>query len=459
MSVVRALPRAPEPKPALIDSLDLDGRGVARVDGKVVFIEGALPGERVTWQRHRSKARYDSGRVVQVLRASALRARPRCAHFGLEPGSCGGCSMQHLEARAQVSVKQRALEETLWRIGGVRPEQVLRPIGGPAWNYRQRARLAVRFVARKGGVLVGFHERASSFVADLRSCAVLAEPVGSMLLALRALVSDLSIRARLPQIEVAVAPDVTALVLRVLEPMNEADEDLLDAFAHAHGVSFWIQPAGPDSARPLRGPAEPLALPLPEFGLALPFLPTDFTQVNHAANEILVRRALALLDPGPAETAVDLFCGLGNFTLPIATRARQVLGIEGNPALVERAGAAAGNAGLAHKARFAVRDLFALTPQDWIGLRAAAGGRIDRVLVDPPRDGALAALKAIGQDSVAPRRLVYVSCNPATLARDCGWIAHEAGWRLRSAGVVNMFPHTSHVESIAVLEPPEGSAA
>lgn len=439
---------------AEIDSLDQEGRGVARFDGKVAFIEGALPGERVLWQRRRSKARFDTGRVIQVLRASSVRAQPRCPHFGLEQGSCGGCTMQHLDARAQVAVKQRALEESLQRLGRVRPEIVLRPVAGPTWQYRHRARLSVRFVERKGGVLVGFHERASSYVAELRECTILAKPVGTMLLGLRELVAELSIRDRLPQIEVAITPAATVLVLRVLDPPSQADRAALAAFARARGIALWLQPAGPDTAAPLEAQdAVALELALPEFGLRMPFRPTDFTQVNHRVNEILVRRAVGLLAPEPGETVVDFFCGMGNFTLPIATRASRVIGLEGNAELLRRAGEASRGSRLDGRTTFAAHNLFEWTRTDWQALRAGAGGRIDRLLIDPPRDGALAVVQALAGDSEPPKRIVYVSCNPATLARDCGYLVHEAGWNLKAAGIVNMFPHTSHVESIAVLEP------
>jgi len=439
---------------AQIESLDMEGRGVARTEGKVAFIEGALPGERVRWQRNRAKARFDTGRVVEILRSSTLRAQPHCPHFGLEQGSCGGCSMQHLDARAQVSVKQRMLEESLWRIGHVRPEQVLRPICGLTWNYRHRARLTVRYIEKKGGALVGFHERASSYVADMRSCPVLAASVANLLVPLRELVSGLSIRDRLPQIEVAVARQVTVLVLRILAPLGEGDRPRLLEFARQHGVSFWLQTSGPDSAEPLvDGEPNALALPLPEFGLSLPFRPTDFTQVNHSTNEILVRRALALLAPEADDVVADFFCGMGNFTLPLATRARRVVGIEGSAPLLRRAQAAAEAAGLAARTSFQTRNLFEWTGADWPALRAALGGAIDRVLIDPPRDGAAALVEALAGDPHPPRRIVYVSCNPATLARDCGTLTAEGRWALRAAGIVNMFPHTSHVESIAVLEP------
>jgi len=312
----------------------------------------------------------------------------------------------------------------------------------------------VRYIEKKGGVLVGFHERASSYVADMRVCPVLAPSVANLLPALRELVGALSIRDRLPQIEVAVAGATTALVLRILAPLAEADRPLLAQFAQAHGVSLWLQTAGPDSAEPLDARAAAvLALPLPEFGLSLPFRPTDFTQVNHHTNEILVRRALALLAPEPGDVVVDFFCGMGNFTLPLATRARSVVGLEGSPALLARAEAAARDAGLGDKTRFIARNLFEWTLADSLALRQSCGGRIDRLLIDPPRDGALALVQALAQDPQPPRRVVYVSCNPATLARDCGWLVEHGGWQLRAAGIVNMFPHTAHVESIAVLEP------
>jgi len=453
------------PLVAEIESLDLEGNGVARVDGKVAFIEGALPGERVLWSRQRAKARFDTGRVVQVLRASSLRTTPGCPHFGLAQGSCGGCSMQHLEARAQVAVKQRMLEESLARIGHVRPETILRPIAGRSWHYRHRARLSVRYIERKGGVLVGFHERSSSYVADMQTCKVLARPVADMLPALRELVGGLSIRDRLPQIEVAIAQGRTALVLRVLAEPDQNDHEKLLAFAGRHRVELWLQRGGPDTAVPLEGPAGPgeLALPLAEFGLQLPFRPTDFTQVNHATNEVLVRRALNLLQVARSDVVVDLFCGMGNFTLPLATQARRVFGIEGNAALLARAASAAQAAGLGGRVEFALRNLFEWGAADWLALCAGAGGTIDRLLIDPPRDGAYAVVQALvdaarqaaeqGRAAPLPRRLVYVSCNPATLARDCGWLVNQGGWILRAAGIVNMFPHTSHVESIAVLEP------
>ena len=437
-----------------IESLDLEGRGVAHRDGKVVFIEGALPGERVRYERVRNKPSYETGRTLAVERESWMRVTPRCPHFGLHAGACGGCAMQHLDARAQVAVKQRALEDALWHIGKVRAAQLLPPIHGPDWGYRHRARLTVRDVTKKGGVLVGFHERASSYVADMNSCAILPPPVSALLVPLRRLVESLSIRQRLPQIELAVGADArTALVFRVLEPPSASDLAALRAFGEARQVDVWLQPKGPDSAEPLEpAAASALRLPLPQFGVSLEFRPTDFTQVNHRINEVLVGRALHLLDVQGGESVADFFCGLGNFTLPLATRAAHVTGLEGSESLLERARAAAAAHGLAGRTEFLARNLFDWSLVDWEALWARRG-RIDRVLVDPPREGALEVVRALAASARRPRRLVYVSCNPATLARDCAVLVHEGGWCLQAAGVVNMFPHTAHVESIAVLEP------
>ena len=437
-----------------IDSLDMEARGVGRLTaedgspGKVIFVEGALPGERVTYSSYRKKPSYEQAQVVDVLRPSPMRAVPQCQFFG----TCGGCSMQHLDERAQVAIKQRVLEDNLWHLSKVQPETVFRPIHGPSWGYRYRARLTVRHVAKKGGVLVGFHERKSSYVADMTSCEVLPPHVSAMLVPLRRLVESLSIRDRLPQIELAVGSSVTALVLRVLEPMTSDDEARVRAFADEHRVQFWVQPKGPDTAAPFYPLDAELDYTLPEFGVRMPFKPTDFTQVNHAINRVLVGRALRLLAPARSERVLDLFCGLGNFTLPLARLAREVVGIEGSEALTTRALANAKINQVDQRTSFACRNLFDVTADD---LRAL--GPFDKFLIDPPREGALAVSKALAEiaqsgEGALPRRIVYVSCNPATLARDAGLLVHEAGYRLKGAGVVNMFPHTSHVESIALFE-------
>jgi 23S rRNA (uracil1939-C5)-methyltransferase len=431
-----------------IESLDLDANGVARNEGKVVFVRGALTGEAVTARVVRRKPKYDVAEVDTIERASPQRVVPRCPNFGI----CGGCSMQHVEPRAQVSLKQRVLEDTLWHIGKVRAETMLAPIVGPAYAYRYRARLSVRHVPKKGGVLVGFHERGSSYVADMRECHVLPPAASALLVPLRELVGALSIRDRMPQVELAHGETHIELVLRVLQSPTDADLSLLRQFSERHGVALWLQPSGPDSIEYLCGPAgdqSTLHYALPEFGVVMPFRPTDFTQVNHAINATLVSRALSLLDAQADERVADLFCGLGNFTLPLATQAAEVLGIEGSKTLVERACANALANGLELKASFRAANLFQITPQVWQSL-----GAFDRLLIDPPREGAHALVQAlIAPGSIRPRRIVYVSCNPATLARDAAILIHEGGLVLRTAGVINMFPHTSHVESIAVFEP------
>ena len=390
--------------------------------------------------------------MTALRRESSQRVRPGCPHFGLHAGACGGCKMQHLHAAAQVAVKQRVLEDNLWHLAKVRAERLLRPIEGPAWGYRDRARLSVRFVPRKGEVLIGFHERKSRYVADMRVCPVLPPKVSDMLLPLRRLVGVMDQRDRLPQIELAAGDVVTALVLRHLEPMTAADLDRLRVFAAEHGVQWWLQPKGPDTVHLLDEGGPTLAYRLPEFGITMPFKPTDFTQVNPHINRVLVERAVRLLAPQAGERVIDWFCGLGNFTLPLATRAGQVLGVEGSELLVARARANAAGNGLASRTTFEARDLFELSADDLQRLGAA-----DRWLVDPPREGAFALAKALADLQgtagwTPPRRIVYVSCNPATLARDAGLLVHQAGYRCTAAGVVNMFPHTAHVESIAVFE-------
>jgi len=440
-----------------VESLDLEGRGVARHDGKVTFIAGALPGETVRAEILGRKPKFDRARLLDVLRESPLRTRPGCPHFGLHAGACGGCSMQHVEPRAQVAIKQRVLEDALWHLARLRPERMLRPVEGNPWGYRQRARLAVRHVAKKGAVLVGFHERGSSYVADMGECHVLPPRVSALLRPLRELVGGLSLRERLPQIEVAVGQaggrQRIVLVLRVLLPPTADDVESIEAFASAHDVAIWLQPGGPATAAPLgESHAVELTLDLPEFALSLPFGPTDFTQVNHRLNEVLVRVAVRMLNPRPGERAVDFFCGLGNFTLALARRGAAVIGVEGSRDLLRRTEAAARRHGLADRVAIVERNLFEWTAGDWE--RLCIDRPVDRVLIDPPREGAQALAKVLAAAAARPRRVVYVSCNPATLARDCAIFVHDGGWTLVAAGVLNMFPHTSHVESLAVLEPP-----
>lgn len=425
-----------------IESLDHEARGITRLEGKTVFVDGALPGEIVEYASFRRKPSYEMAHLVNILRASTFRVEPRCPHFGI----CGGCAMQHMDPSAQVAAKQRVLEDSLWHIGRVRPETMLPPVHAAPWGYRHRARLGVRKLPSKGGVLIGFHEWRSSYIADIRSCAVLPPHVSDLLMPMRALFEALSIADRLPQVEVSVGQHGTALVLRILEPLKGGDERLLCDFAERHSVIIYLQPKGPSSVYrfyPQSGPT--LSYSLPEFGLELEFRPTDFTQVNHAANRVLVRRALSLLAPAPGERIADMFCGLGNFTLPIARSGASVLGVEGSDGLVQRGRENALANGLSDRVEFAVANLFECSEESLANL-----GRFDKMLIDPPREGAIELVKAIGQES--PRRIVYVSCNPATLARDAAVLVAVKGYRFVSAEVVNMFPHTAHVESIALFE-------
>lgn len=462
-----------------VESLDIEAQGIAhRADGKVVFIEGALPFEQVTANVYRKKSSFEKAVVMAIHRESSQRVRPACPHFGMHTGACGGCKMQHLHVGAQVAVKQRVLEDNLRHIGKLRADGLLRPIEGPAWGYRYRARLSVRYVRKKGTVLVGFHERKSSYVADMSECHVLPRHVSDMLVPLRELIGAMDAKETLPQIELACGDDVTAMVLRHMEPLSEGDLARLRAFAAAHpGLQWWLQPGGLETVKLLDDAAEELSYSLPEFGITMPFKPTDFTQVNPQINQVLVSRALRLLAVQPDERVIDWFCGLGNFTLPLATRAREVLGIEGSEVLVARSrenfernrSASPARRALA-PTRFVARNLFEMTPAMLV-----KDGAADKWLVDPPREGAFELFKSLAalqqqiasgvpcddgehQQSLAldgwtpPRRIVYVSCNPATLARDAGALVESGAWRCTAAGVVNMFPHTAHVESIAVFE-------
>lgn len=466
-----------------VESLDIEAQGIAhRPDGKVVFIEGALPFERVTANVYRKKPSFEKAMVLTVERESSQRVRPACPHFGMHTGACGGCKMQHLHIGAQVAVKQRVLEDNLWHIGKVRADNLLRPIEGPAWAYRYRARLSVRYVRKKGTVLVGFHERKSAYVADMTECHVLPHHVSDMLVPLRKLIGSLDAKETVPQIELACGDKVTAMVLRHMEALSEGDLGRLRAFAADHpGVQWWLQPGGLDTVKLLEssGPqADTLELnyALPEFGVVMPFKPTDFTQVNPHINQVLVSRALRLLAVQAHERVIDWFCGLGNFTLPLATVAREVLGIEGSDVLVKRSRqnfeknkAASSSRRALAPTKFVARDLFQMTPATLV-----KDGRADKWLVDPPREGAFELFKSLAalhqqivtgvpcddgehQQSLAlgdwalPERIVYVSCNPATLARDAGVLVESGAYRCASAGVVNMFPHTAHVESIAVF--------
>ena len=447
-----------------VGSLDMDAQGIARrPDGKVVFIEGALPFEIVSVQVGRKKNNWEQGTVTEIHSESSQRVTPGCPHFGLHGGACGGCKMQHLEASAQVAIKQRVLEDNLWHLGKVKAGTMLRPIEGPTWGYRYRARMSVRYVIKKGEVLIGFHERKSRYIADMKVCRILPPHVSAMLMPLRALIAQMEARETLPQIELACGDEVTAMVLRHMVPLSEGDLAKLRAFGEQHQVQWWLQPKGPDTVHLLDAGGPQLSYGLPDFGITMPFRPTDFTQVNPFINRVLVARALRLLQAQKNERVIDWFCGLGNFTLPIATQAAEVLGIEGAETLVARsrdnyarnqADRPAGQA-LAPTS-FVARNLFEMTPEMLV-----ADGTADKWLVDPPREGAFALSKALAelhenkelrQGWTPPQRIVYVSCNPATLARDAGLLVHRAGYRCVSAGVINMFAHTAHVESMAVFE-------
>jgi 23S rRNA (uracil1939-C5)-methyltransferase len=445
MSRKRNKPLAPQPiQTAFIESLDHEGRGVTHVEGKTIFVEGALPFEKVTFRSNKVKPSYEVAEVVEVLKSSNQRVTPQCRYFGY----CGGCAMQHMEFQAQVAAKQRMLEDNLWHIGRVRSQNMLPPLIGTPWGYRHKARLRVRYVAKKGGVLVGFNEKASSFVADMDSCDVLPKHVSNLIPALKKLIEVLSVKETLPQIELAVGEQqATVLVLRILQGLRSDDLPHLKAFADTHTVQIWTQTKGPDTVMPLYPPQpESLQYTLPEYDLRYPFSPTEFTQVNPGINRVMIRRAMQLLQPQASERIADFFCGLGNFTLPIARSGAKVIGLEGALGLVRRA---IENAQLnGFPVEFDQADLFEMTPE-----KLQALGYFDKWLVDPPRDGALALVNALPDDGQgAPERIVYVSCNPSTLARDAAVLTQVKGYTLVSAGVMNMFPHTGHVESIALFE-------
>jgi 23S rRNA (uracil1939-C5)-methyltransferase len=467
-----------------VESLDIEAQGVAhKADGKVVFIDGALPFEVVSANVNRKKDNWEKATLTAIKRESNQRVTAACPHFGMHEGACGGCKMQHLHVAAQVAVKQRALEDGLWHLGKLKAASIMRPIEGPAWGYRYRARISVKYVRKKGDVLIGFHERKSRYVADMKECRVLPKHVSDLLMPLRALIASMDAKETIPQLELAVGDDVVAMVVRHMEPLSEGDAAKLRAFAVEHpAVQWWLQPKGLETVHLMDeklGKTSTLFYALPQFGITMPFKPTDFTQVNPHINQVLVGRALRLLEVQKSERVIDWFCGLGNFTLPLATQAKEVLGVEGSEELVARSrqnyalnnhkntsNSALSNVNTALAAtNFVVRNLFEIT-----GAVLAADGVADKWLMDPPREGAFALVKALVElvtqasnptienpsEAVKnwqpPKRIVYVSCNPATLARDAGLLVNEAGYTCTAAGVVNMFPHTAHVESIAVFE-------
>jgi 23S rRNA (uracil1939-C5)-methyltransferase len=433
--------RRREPETAHIDSVTHDGRGIAAVEGKKVFVSGALAGEEVRFQRRKSRRNFDEAELLEVLQPSPERIEPRCEAFG----RCGGCVMQHVSDEQQRQIKFQALRDNLQRIGQVEPKAWLEPMVGPAWNYRRRARLAVKDVQAKGRVLVGFRERHAPYITDMHRCEVLAEPAGEMIDALSELVGQLSISARVPQIEVAIADNGVSLVFRVLDPPTQQDEAALCEFGERNNVRVYLQPGGLDSVTLLYpgDPVEALRYSLSEFDVSIEFDPIAFVQVNTEINQRMVSKAIELLDPGPEDRVLDLYCGIGNFSLPLARNAGQVLGVEGESVLVS---AAAANADIndIRNASFRRADLSAIDGSEgWIN------EGWDRVLLDPARNGAAEIVRHI--EKLAPQRIVYVSCHPGTLARDAGTLVNEKGYQCEAAGIIDMFPHTAHVESIAVF--------
>jgi 23S rRNA (uracil1939-C5)-methyltransferase len=428
--------------PEEADILDLshEAHGVARLDGKAVFVTDALPGERVMLKRVRRHRNFDEAVLESVIEASPDRVAPPCPHYG----TCGGCALQHLAPAAQLTFKQGQLLENLARLGGVEPQRILDPLVGPVWGYRRRARLGIKHVPRKGRVLVGFRERSAPYVADLHECRVLAPPLGLLIDPLAELVSGLSIVTRVPQAEVAAADNGCALVLRVLDPPSEADLARMREWERTHSVRLYLQPGGPATVAPLTPGQAPLGYALPEFEVTLEFEPTDFIQVNGALNQAMVSRAIGFLDPGPGERVLDLFCGLGNFSLPLARRAGEVVGVEGEAGLVARAVHNATRQGFANVSYLTVDLAAPALDAPW------ATRQYDRVLLDPPRAGAREVLPVVGASGAG--RVVYISCHPGSLARDAGILVRDHGFQLVAAGVMDMFPHTTHVEAMAVFE-------
>ena len=451
--------------PLLIESLDLDAQGIAhKADGKVVFIEGALPFELVNVNVHRKKNNWELGTLSHIHKESSQRVKPQCIYFGLHSNACGGCKMQHLNPSAQVAIKQRVIEDNLWHLGKVKPEFILRPIQGLDWYYRYRARLSVRYVRKKAKVLIGFHERKSSYVADMSSCEVLPAKVSQLLLPLRALIESLEAREDCPQLELACTKTTIAFVLRHMHPLSPHDLELLRRFATAYGVQWWLQSKGPESVKLMDSEgvdseSQMLSYELPDFDLVMKFRPTDFTQVNPFINEVMVSKAVSLLDISKTDRIIDWFCGLGNFTLPIATLAKEVIGIEGSQSMVDLAQFNFKLNSISPdrlcSVNFYAQNLFDVTDEKLYEL-----GFFDKWLIDPPREGAHALINSLVSliqkkeltNWSAPKRIVYISCNPATLARDAGLLVHQAGYVCKSAGMLNMFPHTAHVESMAVFE-------
>lgn len=437
----RKKPKLPNyPVRVEIESLSHDGRGVAHVDGKAVFIDGALPGEELSFLYTARSRKHDEGTLCELFRASRQRVEPKCAGFEV----CGGCSLQHLDPAQQILAKQQTLLDNLQRIGKVTPERVLPPLTGPVWNYRNKARLGVKHVRKKHRVLVGFREKHKPYLADIQRCEVLHASVGERLEELAALIQGMDAHERIAQIEVAIGDTVTALVFRNLDPLSPGDTQALSDFAKQTGLHIYLQPKGPDSIELLWPETSQLSYALPDYQVSMNFLPTDFTQVNPAINQPMIRQALELLEFGKDDRVLDLFCGLGNFTLPLARTAAEVTGVEGEAGLVQRARDNAAANGI-DNVDYHVVDLSQdPSAQPWMQKRYT------RILLDPPRSGAQELIPHLGK--LGAQRIVYVACHPASLARDAGMLVHDLGYRLVAAGVMDMFPHTAHVESMALFE-------
>lgn len=432
----------------IIESVDYEGKGIARIDGKTVFVNGALAGEEILVEIVKRKPSFDKAKIIEILKPSSSRVEPDCSNYGM----CGGCSMQHISFEEQIQIKQQVLIDNLKHIGNVETNEIIPPLKGVPWNYRHRARMSARYVRKKGGALVGFREKSSPYVTDMSECLVLPKHVSDMIPQLRDVISQMSICERIPQIEVAVGSNVTILVFRNMEILSAEDEALLCALSDKNStaemvIQMWLQPKGPETCYPLYPLDAPkLSYEIKKYSIEMPYYPTEFTQVNPYINEEMVGLAMELLEPQENEVIADFFCGIGNFTLPIARSAKQVVGIEGADALVKRAKQNADYNGLGSKVAYQVCNLFTID-EKWV----RELGSFDKWLIDPPRDGAFELVNSITPQS-APKRIVYVSCNPATLARDASVLVNTHGYKLVKAGVMNMFPHTSHVESIALFE-------
>lgn len=428
---------------AAIENLSNDGRGVARINGKATFIQGALPGETVEFQYTNKKKDFDEGRILTVIEASKLRVEPKCPHYQM----CGGCSLQHLSEEEQIHFKQSQLLDLLTRFGRTQPQTILPPLTASHWHYRNKARLSVRYVSKKQSTMVGFRERNNPrYITEISQCPVLNAKVDADIIALRALIDSMEDKACIAQIEVAAGDEEVALIFRNLSPLSEHDANVIKHFATTHHYKVFLQPSGPDSVHCFypENASEFLQYSLPKYGITFAFHPTDFTQINAKLNRLMVEKALELMDLQPEDNVLDLFCGLGNFSLPMAQFCAKVIGIEGSKTMVERA---YNNAALNNLSNL---EFYAANLDDVAEVSKVVEQSFNKVLIDPPRSGALEIVKQI--DAINPERIVYVSCNPVTLARDTDILVNQKGYRLISAGVMDMFVHTAHVESIALFQ-------